>query len=299
VKGFTIAGHVAIDQVITLNGESTQLGGPPSFASALGKALGFPVHAVTKIGFDLSAEFNDLLSQLGINVTPSSYPTTRFVIDYRHEPRLMSAPAKCEPIRIEDVQDTDRLLICPIVDEISDKLLREIDPDFLAIDPQGLLRDIGADHKVSPRKWCNRRILEKLDILKTSSSEHHLITGCSDIQRSLRKLVDSGVGVAVITDGVNGSYIMSDRASIKVPPFPVEVVDSTGAGDVFISGLASHLDEGLEWACAVASASSSAIVETHGPKIECTRKEIMQRAEEIHEKIQKLGESSSGDPVDG
>jgi sugar/nucleoside kinase (ribokinase family) len=114
----------------------------------------------------------------------------------------------------------------------------------------------------------------------------------------MRKLVESGVGIAVITDGVNGSYAMTETASLKVPTYPVEVEDSTGAGDVFISGLAAYLDEGLEWACAVASASSSAIVETHGPKILCTRKEIMQRAEIIYEKIQKLSESSSGDPVD-
>ena len=81
---------------------------------------------------------------------------------------------------------------------------------------------------------------------------------------------------------------MTEEESLKVPSYPVEVVDSTGAGDVFNSGLAAYLDEGLEWACAVASASSSAIVETHGPIIECTGKEIMHRANEVHEKIQRL-----------
>jgi len=285
VKGFTIAGHVAIDQIITPSSEYLQLGGPPSFAAALGKALSFPVYAVTKIGADIPDEFKESLKQLGITVNPSSFPTTRFVIDYRHEPRCMSVPSRCEPISLEEVQDSDRLLICPIVDEISDNLLDQMDPDFLAIDPQGILRDIELDHKVSSRRWHNPMALKRLDLLKTSSSEHHLITGYSDIQKSLRKLVESGVGIAVITDGVNGSYVMTDTTSLKVPSYPVRVVDATGAGDVFLAGIASHLDEGLEWACAVASASSSAIIETHGPKIECTPKEIMQRAEEINGKI--------------
>lgn len=288
MKGFTIAGHIAIDQVITHNTEYSQLGGPPSFASALGKALDFSVHAVTKIGKDFPEEFEELLSQLGITVNLSSYPTTRFVIDYRYDPRAMSVPSKCELIQLEEVQDADRLLICPIVDEINDDLLEQVNPDFLAIDPQGLLRDIDADHKVKPRNWHNPKILGKLDLLKTSAREHHLITGCSDIQRSLRKLVDSGVGIAAITDGVHGSYVMTENASLKVPSYHVKVVDSTGAGDVFISGLAAYLDEGLEWACSVASVASSAIVETYGPKIERTEKEIMQRAEEIRENIQNL-----------
>ena len=288
MKGFAIAGHIAVDHVITLDGEYSQLGGPPSFASALGKTLDFPVNVVTKIGTGFPEEFKELLTQLGIAVNPSSYPTTRFIIDYRHEPRAMSVPSKCEPIQIEEVLGSDRLLICPIVDEINDNLLEQVNPDFLAMDPQGLLREISVDHKVNPRNWHNLKILKKLDLLKTSKSEHHLITGCSDIQSSLRKIVESGVGTAVITDGVHGSFVMTEGASLKVPSYHVEVVDSTGAGDVFISGLAAYLNDGLEWACAVASAASSAIVETHGPKIECTGKEIMQRAYEIRENIQRL-----------
>ena len=285
MNGFTIAGHIAIDLVITSDGSYSQLGGPPSFASALGKALSFPVDAVTKIGPDFPEEYNELIKQLGITAKPSSYPTTRFIIDYRHEPRMMSAPARCEPIQLDEVLDAERLLICPIVDEINDTLLEQVDPGFLALDPQGLLRNIGTDYKVTPRKWFNPKVLKKLDLLKTSSNEHQLITGCSDIHRSLRKLVNIGVKTAVITDGVNGSYVMTKTESFKVPSYPVDVVDSTGAGDVFISGLAACLEEGLEWACSVASASSSAIVETSGPKIECTRTEILRRADEIHEKI--------------
>ena len=165
MKGFTIAGHIAIDQVITFDGEYSQLGGPPSFASALGRALTCPVIAVTKIGADFPEEFKGLFSQLGITVNPSGYPTTHFVIDYRQEPRTMSDPIKCEPIQLEEVQDADHLLICPIVDEINDDLLEQVAPDFLAIDPQGLLRDIGTDHKVNPRNWHNPKILTKLDLL--------------------------------------------------------------------------------------------------------------------------------------
>jgi hypothetical protein len=157
MNGFTIAGHVAVDRVITPNGEYTQLGGPPSFASALGKALSFPIDVVTRIGADFPEKYLGILSNLGITVKPSEYLTTRFVIDYRREPREMRVPAKCEPIHIEEVLDAARLLICPIVDEINDDMLDQVDPDFLALDPQGLIRNIDQDHRVSPKRWQTKR----------------------------------------------------------------------------------------------------------------------------------------------
>jgi hypothetical protein len=290
VNGFTIAGHVAVDRVITLYDEYVQLGGPPCFASALGKSLEFQVDVVTRIGEDFPDTLVPVIRSLGIpDEKRSKYPTTRFVLDYRCEPREMRVPKTCEPIEASEVENADRLLICPIVDEISDELLLDVDPDFLALDPQGLVRQINEDHTVSQKHWSNPKVLRKIDLLKTSSSELHLITGTSDIQRSLQKLIDLGVGVAVVTDGSNGSYVMAGKSFFRVPVYPVEVLDSTGAGDVFMAGLASHLDEGLMWACSIASASSSAVIETHGAEIKCRKEEILQRAQIIHENIKRLG----------
>jgi sugar/nucleoside kinase (ribokinase family) len=81
---------------------------------------------------------------------------------------------------------------------------------------------------------------------------------------------------------------MTGKSFFRVPVYPVEVLDSTGAGDIFMAGLASHLDEGLMWACSIASASSSAVIETHGAEIKCSRNEIIERAEKIREIIKKV-----------
>ncbi len=289
MNGFTLAGHVAVDYVITVDYEHMQLGGPPCFASALAKTMGFPVDVVTKIGADFPDELIPMLNSLRLNMkTRSTYPSTRFIIDYRHEPRRMSVPTLCEPISASEVSGSDRLLLCPIVGEINDKLIEEINPSFIALDPQGMIRSINKDHVVSPKKWCNPESLKKLDILKTSLSEHSLITGITDIKKNLTKFINLGVGVAVITAGVNGSFVMTDSDYFRVPTYPVEVIDPTGAGDVFLAGLASHIDEGLEWACSVSAASSSAIVETNGPVINCGRDEIIRRALYIQENIAKL-----------
>jgi len=289
VKRFTVAGHITIDEVITNTESYHQLGGPPCFAASLGKTLGFDVEIITRIGEDLPDKYEPALEMLGISTRRSAgYQNTRFVLDYRYNPRRMRLPTICEPIHPKDVANSERLLLCPISGEINDQLMEEIDPSFIGLDPQGLLRNIDSDSNVIPKKWWNPKVLSKLDLLKTSSSEHHLITGTTDIKKSLRKLTDHGVDTAVITDGSNGSYVMTGAKLLHIPIYPVNLVDSTGAGDAFIAGLAAYLDEGLSWACAVASASSSSIVETKGIEIKHNRSEILERAEWVQDKIMNL-----------
>jgi hypothetical protein len=288
VNGFTIAGHVAIDKVITIEGENIQLGGPPCFSSVLGESLGFIVEVVTKIGFDFPTKLEPWLHSLGIFQKYCKDPTTRFELDYRIEPRKMKALKICESINISEVAKADRLLLSPIANEINDEIIMSIKPSFLALDPQGFLRKINIDHTVTQKSWNNKMVLRKLDLMKTSIIEHHLITGVSNIKDSLRKLHKLGVNIAVITAGSNGSYVMSNSNLYWIPIYPVNVVDSTGAGDVFTAGLVAYLDEGLDWACSIASASSSAIVETRGPVIKCSKMQILERAECINENIVKL-----------
>lgn len=289
MKRFTVAGHITIDEVITNTESYHQLGGPPCFAASLGKTLGFDVEIITRIGEDLPDKYEPALETLGISTRRSAgYQNTRFVLDYRYNPRRMRLPTICEPIHPKDVANSERLLLCPISGEINDQLMEEIDPSFIGLDPQGLLRNIDSDSNVIPKKWWNPKVLSKLDLLKTSSSEHHLITGTTDIKKSLRKLTDHGVDTAVITDGSNGSYVMTGAKLLHIPIYPVNLVDSTGAGDAFIAGLAAYLDEGLSWACAVASASSSSIVETKGIEIKHNRSEILERAEWVQDKIMNL-----------
>jgi len=284
-----VAGHITIDEVITNTESYHQLGGPPCFAASLGKTLGFDVEIITRIGEDLPDKYEPALEMLGISTRRSAgYQNTRFVLDYRSNPRRMRLPTPCEPIHPKDVANSERLLLCPISGEIKDQLMEEIDPSFIGLDPQGLLRNIDSDSNVIPKKWWNPKVLSKLDLLKTSSSEHHLITGTTDIKKSLRKLTDHGVDTAVITDGSNGSYVMTGAKLLHIPIYPVNLVDSTGAGDAFIAGLAAYLDEGLSWACAVASASSSSIVETKGIEIKHNRSEILERAEWVQDKIINL-----------
>lgn len=56
------------------------------------------------------------------------------------------------------------------------------------------------------------------------------------IKSLLLKLHDLGPEIVVMTDGVNGSYVFADHQYYKLPIFPGELVERTGAGDSYATG---------------------------------------------------------------
>lgn len=50
-------------------------------------------------------------------------------------------------------------------------------------------------------------------------------------------LTAAGVGLAALTLGAQGAYLQSGSQIVRQPPFAVDVVDTTGAGDAFSAGL--------------------------------------------------------------
>jgi len=66
-----------------------------------------------------------------------------------------------------------------------------------------------------------------------------------DIGAAARRLVQSGVDLAIITLGAAGLYYATSAESGRVSPFPVEVVDVTGAGDALTAAVAYGLLEGM------------------------------------------------------
>jgi sugar/nucleoside kinase (ribokinase family) len=62
------------------------------------------------------------------------------------------------------------------------------------------------------------------------------LTGESDPERALRALRRAHPGRLVVTVGERGAIALEGSTMLAAPGFPVTVVDSTGAGDVFRGG---------------------------------------------------------------
>lgn len=85
-----------------------------------------------------------------------------------------------------------------------------------------------------------KEILPDCDIVITSEFFAKQLTGIENYEKSLMELLKIGAKVTGITMGSKGS-ICYDREQGKIihcPSFPVEVTDTTGAGDVFHSAFA-------------------------------------------------------------
>ena len=86
-------------------------------------------------------------------------------------------------------------------------------------------------------------------------------TGMTDPTEAAKALARYGSSVTVVTLGEEGSYTLAGDRTFHTPAFPVEVVDTTGAGDVyhgaFIFGLLKEWrpEKTAEFASAVAALS--------------------------------------------
>jgi len=86
-------------------------------------------------------------------------------------------------------------------------------------------------------------VLSHVDILKISEEELLFITEEKEIQKAADALAQYNIPVIFVTLGAEGSYILTKQGSVRVPAFQVEVVDTTGAGDAFVSGVLYCLNE--------------------------------------------------------
>ncbi|HXJ91093.1 MAG TPA: ribokinase [Candidatus Binatia bacterium] len=121
----------------------------------------------------------------------------------------------------------------------------------------------------APAQEVDMTALEGLDYFVPNESEAETITGMAvrtlqDAKRCAQKLVNSGIRRVILTLGANGSLLASREATEHVAPFPVQSVDSTGAGDAFIGSFAMFLGEGVPEIEAVRRANLYAALSTTG-----------------------------------
>ena len=59
------------------------------------------------------------------------------------------------------------------------------------------------------------------------------MTGIDDIWQAGAAILAMGPRIFVQTEGIDGSYTITAQEQFHTPVFPVNVIDTTGAGDVF------------------------------------------------------------------
>ncbi|NLN91018.1 MAG: carbohydrate kinase family protein [candidate division WS1 bacterium] len=112
-------------------------------------------------------------------------------------------------------------------------------------------------------KWADTPELAALaDVLLPNEVEARRMTGESDLDRALERLLEWGAGCVVIKAGDQGA--MAGRGAERAchPAFPITPVDTTGAGDTFDAAFVKafladrlNLEDSLAFACAAGGLS--------------------------------------------
>ena len=102
-------------------------------------------------------------------------------------------------------------------------------------------------------------LLQQIDVIAAAQSFPTEFTGYDDPGRALQAIArDFDAPVVCVTLGEEGSLARSGGREIRTPAFPVDCVDTTGAGDAFRGGFAAGLlrapDGALEDVLAYANA---------------------------------------------
>jgi sulfofructose kinase len=86
------------------------------------------------------------------------------------------------------------------------------------------------------------------------------LTGCIDPKSAVKKLAGYGRPCTAATDGDRGCWFVLEDGNVQhQPSFPVDVVDTTGCGDVFHGAYAAAIvremppQQAIEWATAAAA----------------------------------------------
>ena len=122
----------------------------------------------------------------------------------------------------------------------------------------------------APVQELSDELLGLVTYLTPNAGEVAALTGIevSDLdsgRRAAARLCERGVGTVIITLGEEGALVYDRATAVHFEAFPIEAVDTTGAGDAFNGALAVGLSAGgsLEQVIPLASAAAA---------LQCTRR---------------------------
>lgn len=107
-------------------------------------------------------------------------------------------------------------------------------------------------------KWA-KILISNSDVISLNKEEASEFTEESETMHILDKFFDLGLDLVSITDGAKGSIVSDGETVINSSVYDVEVEDTTGSGDAFLSGILFSRMDGfsLEKTCKIASAMSA------------------------------------------
>jgi sulfofructose kinase len=138
----------------------------------------------------------------------------------------------------------------------------DVDPDAaIAAGKAGIAAGVPVTSDIEAARPKTPSILDAVTIPIFAEHVPGDLTGERNLEVALGILRQRHAGMLVVTLGARGALMLAGDRFIRQPAFPVDVIDTTGAGDVFRAGFIYALLRGdspegiLRFACAAAAVS--------------------------------------------
>lgn len=246
-----VIGEALID-IVERGGEvvGEHVGGSP-LNVAIGLArLGRGVDFLTHIGTDARGQrISEYVESSGAQLVPGSQdaartPTARATLDdagsatytFDIDWQLTGTPEVAPPLvvhtgSIATVLEPGCLATAALVDAYHLSATLTFDPNIRP----ALIEDADA------ARARIDRLLERADVIKASDEDLHWIDPARTPEQIASGWLALGPSIVVVTMGADGAIAMCAAGTVRVRAFDVDVVDTVGAGDAFMTGLIDSL----------------------------------------------------------
>lgn len=295
----TAIGNPVYDYIKTqkINPEGRVLSGCSTNAALALAKMGAETRLIGAIGRDYQEDFKRHLDKLGVDyrIVPSDESGGFSLIYYDdYGNRTLDLLGRAADIGTVDpswYDDSEAVLIGPILGEVSFESIGVIRSSFTGLffcDPQGLIRNADESGRIYHEKVEGiESVLGLFDVVKPNELEGKVLTGidCREDPYEAARIIKSwGPKVVIVTLAELGSVIYDGQQMIDIPPFEIDLLDSTGAGDTYMAGFTfEYLKTGgdLRRAGCFASCTSSIMIENTGPDFPMTEASIRKRQEQL------------------
>ena len=268
VKNFTKPG-----ETVTSTSFTKVYGGKGANQCVALKKLGANTYMIASLGNDIFGkeylnEFRNLkINTEGIHIAECSTGLAIIESEENSSNRIILVPGANHKLNISHILKSEN-----IINNASIALLQlEIDPK-VTLEALKILKSKNIPTILDPAPAIDLAsdFFENSDFITPNETETEILTGIypsdnNSVKKAADILMNKGANNIIIKAGKKGAFYINKKEALFMPSYPVNVVDTTAAGDSFNAGFAFGITEykditrALKTACSVASLSTTAL----------------------------------------
>ena len=228
---YLAVGHITKD----LTPDGPRLGGTVAYSALTAQSLGLRVGIVTSWGVDVDP---GPLKKIPIANYAAEVSTTFENIE-TPAGRVQTLHHRALDLSYQHIPDPWRnasiVHLAPVIQEVDPSFVRHFPSALIGITPQGWLRSQDHEGKVYPGEWP-----EASFVLDRAGAA---VIGLEDVGGDEDRIEEMAISspVLAVTEGEDGVRIYWNGDVRRFRPPRVEVVDTTGAGDIFATSFFTRL----------------------------------------------------------